>query len=102
MRRILFFTLGDDSVIGEKNLYYDGKKSFKRTDPYTNCGNMVANTNFFHGQYQIGPFERVVHCGHQCNGPRVLMSYFLNEQMLQHFRKYGGKPYDEQLAEKFK
>ena len=98
----LFFTLGDDSVTGGKTLYYDGNKSFKRTDPYRTCGNLVANTTFVHGQYQIGPFERVVHGGQQWNGPRVLMSYFLNEQMLQHFRKYGRKPHDEQLADEFK
>ena len=63
---------------------------------------MVANTIFVHGQYQIGPFEHVVHGGQQCNDPRVVMSYFLNEQMLQNVRKYGRKPYDEQLADKFK
>jgi hypothetical protein len=44
----LFFTLGDDSVTGGKNLYYDGKKSFKRTDLYSTCGNLVANMTFFH------------------------------------------------------
>ena len=98
----LFFTLGDDSVTGGKTLYYDGNKSFKRNDPYSTCGNLVANTKFVHGKYHIGPFERVVHGGQQCNGPRVLMSYFLNEQMLQHFRKYGRKPYDEQLSDEFK
>ena len=49
----LFFTLGDDSVTGGKALYYDENKSFKRKDPYNTCGNLVANTIFFHGQYQI-------------------------------------------------
>ena len=77
-------------------------KSFKRTDPYNTCGNLVAKTIFVHEQYYIGLFERVVHGGQQWNGPRVVMSYFLNEQMLQHFRKYGRKPYDEQPDEKFK
>jgi hypothetical protein len=98
----LFVTLGDDSVTGGKTVYYDGNKSFKRTDPYKTCGNVVANITFVHGQYQIGPFEHMVHGGQLWHGPRVLMSYFLNLQMLQHFRKYGRKPYDEQLTDKFK
>ena len=56
----LFFTLGDDSVTGGNTLYYDGGKAFKRTDPYSNCGNIVAVKTFVNGKYQIGPFERVV------------------------------------------
>ena len=98
----LFVTLGDDSVTGGRTVYYDAKKSFSRKNPFKTSGKVVAHTKFVHGQYQIGPFERVVHGGQLWHGPRVLMSYFLNLPMLEHFRKYGRKPYDEQLADQFK
>ena len=98
----LFVTLGDDSVTGGRTVYYDVNKSFSRKNPFKTSGKVVAHTKFVHGQYQIGPFERVVHGGEVWHGPRVLMSYFLNLPMLEHFRKYGRKPYDEQLADQFK
>ena len=59
-------------------------------------------TKFIHGKYQIGLFDCVVHGGQHWHGPRVLMSFCFNEQMLHHFRKYGRKPYDEQYAEQLK
>ena len=59
----LFVTLGDDSVTGGRALYYDGGKAFKRTDPYSNCGNIVAVNTFVNVNYQIGPFEHVVQAG---------------------------------------
>ena len=62
-----------------RTLYYDGGKAFKRTDPYSNCGNIVAVNNFVNGKYQIGLFERVVQEGQSWS---MDWSYGFNEFFL--------------------
>ena len=93
-------TLGDDKVSGGRTLYFDGtsrRKKFSHSCPYNTCGEVIQSTPFLHGQYQIGPFDKVVHSGETWHGPRVVISFFLNRSLLSHFMQYGSEKYDKFL-----
>ena len=46
----MFVTLGDDTVIVGRTLYFDGgDSSFKKSDPYLTYGNPFMCTKFYHG-----------------------------------------------------
>jgi hypothetical protein len=98
----LIITLGDKNVTGGRTLYYRGGSCFKLKDPYRTCGEVMASTKFVHGQYQIGPFESVLHGGEQWSGHRVVISFYLCKKILHHFYTYGRVPFDEQLSTEYK
>ena len=56
-------------------------------------GDVLHSTNFVHGQYQIGLFESIYHGGEKWSGSRVVISLFLNKQVLDHFRVHGDEFY---------
>jgi hypothetical protein len=91
----LFTTVGDSDVTGGRTLYYGGGSAFDKKDPAGTCGEVIAETPFKHGQYQVGPFESVVHGGETWTGHRGVLSFYLNEGILEHFRTYGTTHYDE-------
>jgi hypothetical protein len=91
----LFTTVGDSDVTGGRTLYYGGGSAFDKKDPTGTCGEVIAETPFKHGQYQVGPFESVVHGGETWTGHRGVLSFYLNEGILEHFRTYGTTHYDE-------
>eukprot|EP01048_Picozoa_sp_COSAG05_P009984 COSAG05_NODE_853_length_6963_cov_5.582314_8_plen_297_part_00 len=53
---------------------------------------------FVHGKYQVGPFETTVHDGQPWKGRRGIISFYINRQMLAHFKAYGRVKYDAWLA----
>ena len=59
-------------------MYYDGVRNEE-------LGDVVLRNNFVHGQYQIGPFEKVFHAGEMWMGCRVVICLFLNKKLLDHF-----------------
>ena len=87
----IFVTLGQD-ITGGSTLYFDST-SFSKKDPSGSRGSQVHAVAFEHGQYQVGPFEEVVHAGDKWTGPRVVMSFYLNRPILDHFRQYGDQVY---------
>ena len=91
----LFTTVGDSDVMGGRTLYYNGGSAFDKKHPASTCGEVIAETPFKHGQYQVGPFESVVHGGERWTGHRGVLSFYLNEGILKHFRTYGTAHYDE-------
>ena len=66
---------------------------FDKKDPAGTCGNVVAETKFKHGQFQVGPFEKVVHSGQKWTGRRGVLSFYLTAGILEHFKKYGEQHY---------
>lgn len=91
----LFTTVGDSDVTGGRTLYYDGGSAFKKKDPSGTCGKVIADTPFKHGQYQVGPFESVVHGGEPWTGRRGVLSFYLNKGIFDHFKTYGTQHYVE-------
>ena len=89
----LFTTVGDSDVTGGSTVYYDGGSKFKKGNPTGTCGNVVAETKFKHGQFQVGPFEKVVHSGQKWTGRRGVLSFYLTAGILEHFKKYGDEHY---------
>ena len=69
----LFTTVGDSDMTGGRTIYYNGGSAFNKKDPAGTCGEMIAETPFKHGQYQVGPFETVVHGGEKLNGPDAVV-----------------------------
>ena len=98
----LFTTVGDSDVTGGRTLYYGGGSAFDKKDPAGTCGKVIAETPFKHGQYQVGPFESVVHGGETWTGHRGVLSFYLNKGILMHFRTYGTTHYDEARERMYK
>jgi hypothetical protein len=82
----IIITLGTADVIGGNTVYYGGVSKKQ-------LGDVLHSTNFVHGQYQIGPFESIYHGGETWTGSRVVISLFLNKQVLDHFRVHGDEFY---------
>jgi hypothetical protein len=87
----IFVTLGQ-GITGGRTLYFDGTELDKQ-DLSGTRGEQIHAVEFVHGQYQVGPFEEVIHSGEQWKGPRGVMSFYLNRKILDFFRK----PNDEGL-----
>jgi hypothetical protein len=86
----LIIMLGTD-ILGGGTSYYDG--------PNANApGNLVHTEPFVHGKFQVGPFESKVHAGDPWKGRRGIISFYVNNNMLNHFREYGCSLYNEWRA----
>ena len=85
----IFITLGHD-VTGGKTQYYSQHKSMFSLEDEGNWPNPVHEVPFEHGQYQVGPFEKVTHGGQRWTGCRVVISFIVNRDVYNHFNK-GGK-----------
>ena len=81
----LIVMLGNN-VIGGDTLYYSGESP-------SNPGRCVHSEPFYHGKFQVGPFQKVVHAGSHWKGPRGIISFYINKQLYQHFRTYGIEIY---------
>ena len=69
----------------------------------TTHGSKMHAVPFTHGQYQVGPFDKVVHAGEAWTGPRVVMSFYLNLPILKFFcQKNGLQLYKENLVKMYK
>ena len=54
---------------------------------------LCKSVQFQHGQFQIGPFERVLHAGEYWTGKRCVISFYLNKIIYEHFEKNGCEKY---------
>ena len=96
----LIIMVGGDDVVGGDTKYFDGGNDFDRRRPAQTRGNCVLTVLFKHGRYQVTSFDRIVHAGTPWTGERGIVSFYLNEQVLQHFEKYGSKYYMEKKKKK--
>ena len=76
------------NISGGNTLYYDGPNDKAP-------GNIVHSEPFAHGKFQVGPFETKVHAGQAWKGRRGIISFYVNQQMFDHFQKYGRSLYDQ-------
>ena len=84
----IFITFGDGVTGGSTN-YYSGDNPLS--------GEVSTVVEFEHGQFQIGPFDKVLHEGQKWNGDRMVISYFLSKSILKHFEENGKSIYHSVL-----
>jgi hypothetical protein len=75
-----------------------GRLLSERLVPDTAAAAVVARSigePFAHGKFQVGPFETKVHAGQAWKGRRGIISFYVNQQMFDHFQKYGRSLYDQ-------
>ena len=73
-------TLGKPTS-GEHTVYFDEENNF------------CKSVQFKHGQFQVGPFEKVLHAGECWTGKRCVISFYLNKQIYEHFLKNDSEKY---------
>ena len=84
----IFITFGDRVTGGSTN-YYDGDKP--------SAAKVTNVVQFEHGQFQIGPFNDVLHEGQKWTGNRMVISFFLSRTVLKHFEENGKTIYHSVL-----
>ena len=75
----IIITLGDNNRIhGGTTIYWteDGKEK-------------LHEERFTHGKFQTGSFDKVLHSGEVWDGPRVVVSFYLNRGVCEHLEKHG-------------
>ena len=75
-----------DNITGGNTLYYKEKVPLMDSD-------IQHSESFCHGKFQVGPFNKIYHAGEAWRGPRGIISFYINRQMYDHFKKYGTNIY---------
>ena len=88
----IIITLGNN-ISGGRTRYYN-PVNFKSNKPESSKGKCVAEVCFVHGQYQIAPFHNVVHSGSKWIGQRGVLSFFVTQNIYNHFNEYGDTRYN--------
>ena len=85
----IFITLGHN-ISGGRTQYYSEQKSCFPLQEECNWPDPVHEVPFQHGQYQVGPFDKVTHGGQRWKGLHVVISFIVNRDVYNHFNN-GGK-----------
>ena len=78
------------NIEGGDTLYYSGESPNK-------AGVIVHSEAFYHGKFQVRPFQEVLQAKKYLKGPRGIISFCVNTQLYDHFRKYGIGIYKDWL-----
>ena len=69
-----------------------GDTQYYNADPKKN-GTVVAQTEYGHGQFQCGKFEKVFHGASAWEGKRGVFSFYVNTSIYNHFLQFGPQYY---------